>query len=59
MVGDRAYNIQSYSVVFGETRLFAFGRRLLTMLLWSTAAPLGVGAKAAAQAGLHRTAACR
>ena len=57
--GDRKFNIPSYSVVLGEVRLFAFSRRLLTALLWSTAAALGVGAKAAAEASLPWTAASR
>eukprot|EP00903_Cladosiphon_okamuranus_P014212 g13204.t1 len=57
--GDRMFNIPSFSVVLGEKKLFAFARRLLTTLLWSTAAALGTGAKAAATAGLPLTAASR
>ncbi|CAM9346730.1 unnamed protein product [Ectocarpus fasciculatus] len=57
--GDRKFNIPSFSVVLGEIKLFAFARRLLTALLWSTAAALGVGAKAAASASLPLTAASR
>ncbi|CAM9740633.1 unnamed protein product [Ectocarpus sp. 4 AP-2014] len=53
------FNIPSFSVVFGEMKLFAFARRLLTALLWSTAAALGVGAKAAASAGLPLTSVVR
>lgn len=59
VAGDRKFNIPSFSVVLGETRLFAFARRLLTTLLWFTAASLGVGAKAAAEASLPWTAASR
>lgn len=59
VAGDRKFNIPSFSVVLGEARLFAFARRLLTTLLWSTAAALGVGAKAAAAASLPWTAASR
>ncbi|CAM9895240.1 unnamed protein product [Pylaiella littoralis] len=59
VAGDRKFNIPSFSVVLGETKLFAFARRLLTTLLWSTAAALGVGAKAAADASLPWTAASR
>eukprot|EP00752_Nemacystus_decipiens_P005060 g4594.t1 len=59
VAGDRKFNIPSFSVVLGEARLFTFARRLLTALLWSTAAALGVGAKAAAEASLPWTAASR
>ncbi|CAM9929656.1 unnamed protein product, partial [Ectocarpus sp. 8 AP-2014] len=57
--GDRMFNIPSFSVVLGETKLFAFARRLLTALLWSTAAALGVGAKTAASASLPLTSGLR
>ncbi|CBJ48519.1 tocopherol phytyltransferase [Ectocarpus siliculosus] len=57
--GDRMFNIPSFSVVLGETKLFAFARRLLTALLWSTAGVLGVGAKAAASASLPLTSGLR
>lgn len=59
VAGDRKFNIPSFSVVLGEATLFAFARRLLTTLLWSTSVALGLGAKAAAGAGLPLIAASR
>ncbi|CAN0330927.1 unnamed protein product, partial [Hapterophycus canaliculatus] len=56
VAGDRKFNIPSFSVVLGEAKLFAFARRLLTALLWSTSAALGLSARAAAAAGLPWTA---
>lgn len=52
MAGDRKFNIPSFSVVLGEAKLFAFARRLLTTLLWSTAAALALGSRTAAAASL-------
>ncbi|CAM9611760.1 unnamed protein product, partial [Laminaria digitata] len=52
VAGDRKFNIPSFSVVLGEAKLFAFARRLLTTLLWSTAAALGLSSRTAAAASL-------
>lgn len=57
--GDRKFNIPSFSVVFGERRLFFFSQRLLTALLWSYGAALALGTKAAVEASMPMVAACR
>lgn len=59
VVGDRKFNIPSFSVVLGERALFNFAQRLLTTLLWGTSLLLVVGSRAAVIAGLPRLAVAR